>query len=97
MGKVDWQSVWEKIVCKTKEYNLVEKLSKDYVEIMVKKMLWKIVLKNWLEEFGGKIGWKEWLENVVENCLEKVVGKIRLNNSVEKFGGKVVWNNCLEQ
>ena len=40
----------------------------------------EIVLKNSVEELGGKIVWKECVKSVVENCVEKVVGKIRLNN-----------------
>ena len=57
-------------------YKFVEKLGTKYVESFGGKVLWNIVLKNWLEDLGGTIGWKEWVKNVVENSLEKVVGKI---------------------
>ena len=46
----------EKIVCKTNEYKFVEKLGTKLCGNYGKQLLWKIVLKNWLEELGGKIG-----------------------------------------
>ena len=45
-----------------------------------RKFLWKIMSKNGVKELGGKIVSKEWVKNVVENCVEKMVGKIRLKN-----------------
>ena len=48
--------VCEKIVCKTNEYKFVEKLGTKLCGNYGKQLLWKIVLKNWLEELGGKIG-----------------------------------------
>ena len=48
--------VCARIVCKTKEYILSKKhgtkLCGNYGK---KKVFWKIVLKNWQEELGGKI------------------------------------------
>ena len=47
--------VREKIVCKTKVYKFVEKLGTKLCGNFVQKSFVKIVLKNWLEELGGKI------------------------------------------
>ena len=44
------------------------------------KLFWKIVLKNWLKELGGKIVSKKGVNKFVKNCGENVVCKIRLNN-----------------
>ena len=60
-----------KVKIRIKEYNFVKKLGTKLCENYGNKVFWKIVLKNWLEELGGKIGCKEWLKNVVEDCVKK--------------------------
>ena len=47
--------VCEKLVCKIKEYNFVENLAQNYVEIMVKKFCGKICWNYF---------WKSWIGNV---------------------------------
>ena len=50
------------------------------LKIYLEKLNGKFGWKNCVEEFGGKIVWKEWVKNVVENSVEKVVGQIRLKS-----------------
>ena len=61
---------------------------------LCKKMLWK----SW--DLGGKIVCKEWVIQYWGKVCKKVVGKIRLKNYVEKSAGnicwKVVWKNWID-
>ena len=59
----------------------------------MEKVRWQVfkknVLKNWLEELGGEIVWKERVENHVKNCVGKVFGKITLQMRWPNLAGKL--------
>ena len=68
--------VCEQIVCKTKEYNFVEKLGTKLCGNHGKKKVF--FLENCVEKLVGRVGWEDLAKGLVENVFEDCVEQYNL-------------------